>query len=330
MARPPSGKPPAAEQRQALEADCTFRRLVELRLDPVGGRFDAEHLKEIHRRIFQDLPALGFAEVAPGRYRRPVAAGNDWMKSRRLETTEVPSNVAYSPMDKAAVARLVRALQGASPAVLGQLDTAQFVQAIGNLYAELDYVHPFADGNSRTLREFARELAEAAGYTLAWERFATTPGGRDLLYIARDRSVNARALPHLRHASTRRDIVLSMDQFERNRDLPDLLRDAIRPSRAISFEQRPQDEALRAHPDLTEAFETLRAAQQYFKTKLVHDTRAQHDALQSVRTHVQQRLDAGQTRGFRASLAEHRQTPEQTHSGEQDSRDAPDDAARLR
>ena len=99
MAQPRNGKSLTVEERQKLEAGHTFRRIVELRLDPVRGKFDAAHLKEINRRIFQDLPGLGF-DVTPGQYRPPVSVGNDWIKSRSLETVDAPSNVAYSPMDK--------------------------------------------------------------------------------------------------------------------------------------------------------------------------------------------------------------------------------------
>ncbi|MHB8211906.1 MAG: Fic family protein [Acidithiobacillus sp.] len=180
MNQPKSGRTLTAEQRQALEATYAWQRLVELHLDPVQGKFDAAHLKEINRRIFQDLPSLGFDDVTPGQYRPPVIPGKDWIKTRRLETVGVISNVAYSPMDRAAQARLDKALQGANPAALGRLNTAALIQAIGKLYAELDYIHPFGDGNSRTLREFTRSLAETSGYTLDWGRFGNSPAGRDI------------------------------------------------------------------------------------------------------------------------------------------------------
>ena len=48
MAHPEYGKPLTVEERQKLEATYTFRRIVELRLDPVRGAFDAAHLKEIN------------------------------------------------------------------------------------------------------------------------------------------------------------------------------------------------------------------------------------------------------------------------------------------
>jgi cell filamentation protein len=52
-------------QRQLLEYAHTKQRIVELRLNPVQGNFDIAHLKEINRRIFQDLPALLSDAITP-------------------------------------------------------------------------------------------------------------------------------------------------------------------------------------------------------------------------------------------------------------------------
>ncbi|MBT2786752.1 MULTISPECIES: Fic family protein [unclassified Halomonas] len=223
-----SGKPLTSEQLQALEATYTWQRIVALRLNPVVGNFDAAHLKEINRRIFQDLPSLGFVDAMPGVFRPTVAPGKDWIKSRHLESIGITSNVAYSSMDKAAQVRLNEVLEGANLTELSSLETNQFTQAIGRLYVEVDYIHPFADGNSRTLREFTRQLAEASGYILDWGQFGSSSVGRDVLYIARDLSVNQLALPNIQNLATKRDVMLSVDQLGGNRDLPDLLRDAVR------------------------------------------------------------------------------------------------------
>ena len=40
-----------------FEADATGRRLKELRSKPIGGSFDAKHLKAVHGHIFQDVYA---------------------------------------------------------------------------------------------------------------------------------------------------------------------------------------------------------------------------------------------------------------------------------
>lgn len=214
-------------QRQTLEARHTFQRIVELRVEPVEGVFDAAHLREINRRIFQDLPGLGFSDATPGQYRPPVPNGNDWIKTRKLETVGIRSTVAYSPMDEKSSDRLIDLLTNIDPNHLSKLSKIAFTAAIGKLYSEIDYIHPFPDGNSRTLREFTRQLAERSGYVINWERFNQSPAGRDILYIARDQSVNKLALPLIQQEDTRRAIVLSMDQLDGNRDLQDLLKDVV-------------------------------------------------------------------------------------------------------
>ncbi len=219
----------SAVARAQAESSFTFRRIVELELDPVPGNFDAAHVKEIHRRIFQDLPNAGFADVKPGAWRKPVPAGEDWMKERTLSTVDGVFSVAYSRMDAKARRRLDAALKLALPAQLRGLGTVQFTGRIAGLYAEIDYLHPFNDGNSRTLRTFTRQLARAAGFDIDWARFAGSAVGRDLLYIARDLGVNALALPLLAHPDSKRKIVYSTDRLAGNPDLRTLLRDAVRP-----------------------------------------------------------------------------------------------------
>ncbi len=110
-----------AEQRQELEADYTFKQIVELELDPVLGNFDAAHLKEVNRRIFQDLPGAGFDDVTPGEFRKAVDNGLDWMKQRGLSTVDGSFYVAYSRMDDVATTRLAKALEAANPDELRNL-----------------------------------------------------------------------------------------------------------------------------------------------------------------------------------------------------------------
>jgi len=283
----------AAESRR-LESEYTRFRIVELALDPVRGNFDAAHLREINRRIFQDLPGLGFRDVTPGQYRPAVSPGKDWNKQRRLDSVGAHSYVAYSPMDKAAQARLDKALKEANPTALAKLDTAAFTQSMADLYAELDYLHPFPDGNSRTLRTFTKQLAQGAGYNLDWARFNANESSRDLLSIARDRAVTELALPHIRDVETARSVVYSMDRLENNPGLYDLLRDAIRPSRALAFEHLPQARALQKHPELAKSYDALHVAAQALTKKLPGNEAAQREALSMFKKEIQTRLDEGE------------------------------------
>jgi len=72
--------------------------------------------------------------------------------------------------------------------------------------------------------------------------------------------VNELAKPHVQHENTIRKILHTQDRLEGNRALPDLLRDAVRPSRAVAFEQMNEREALKEHPELQEAYKTMHTA----------------------------------------------------------------------
>lgn len=84
-----------ADEKNAFTS--VWRRIVELELKPVKGNFDAQHLKGIHRRIFQDIPKMG-GDLLPGQFRPPVDANLDWVKTRQLESVNAILNVAYSNM----------------------------------------------------------------------------------------------------------------------------------------------------------------------------------------------------------------------------------------
>lgn len=257
---------PKDAQRLQLEADLTSFRILELRLAPVVGEFDVAHLQEIHRRIFQDLPSVGFPDVTPGAFRPPVDAGVTWMKHRVLESTS-GLFVAYSKMDDAAIQRLEQVLERHSVNALAQLNPKEFSAVFSKMYSELDYVHPFLDGNSRTLRSFTSQLAEQAGYVIEWERFATSPQGRDALYIARDLAVNKLAKPGIEHPNSIMRIVGSMARLQGKPELSELLADAIRPGRAVAFEQTERDQAIKAFPELASAYDVLDAASRYMASK---------------------------------------------------------------
>lgn len=66
---------------------------------------------------------------------------------------------------------------------------------LATLYADLDFQHPFTDGNSRTLREFTRcWVAEKTSQHLTWAHTIDPFETRDALYLARDAEVLRRAL----------------------------------------------------------------------------------------------------------------------------------------
>lgn len=204
------------------------RRIVELEIKPVKGNFDANHLKEIHRRIFQDLPKMG-GDISPGQFRPSVGNNLDWVKTRQLESVNAISNVAYSNMSSDAQKKLDKILSTIDTKKMSNLDKNEFSKTIADLYVAIDYIHPFRDGNSRTLRTFTKQIAKESGFSLNWEELNKNPAGRDILYIARDISVNKIALTQANSEGTKRDILFTLDQLGNNRDMRSLMRDIVQP-----------------------------------------------------------------------------------------------------
>ncbi len=221
------------QERQEVERILTSRRIVELKLNPVKGDFDAAHVKEINRRIFQDLPRYGFKDVTPGVFR---SESKLYYKIRDLPSVNKSHFVAYSSMNKSDLDQLNKILESAKPEYFKNLRPNEFAVKAGNLYANLDYIHPFSDGNSRTLREFTRQIAIESGYNLNWEIFNKNQAGRDILYIARDRSVIERSLNHIKDDELLVKVVTSQYTLREMRDLPNLVKDAVKPIQSLKAE----------------------------------------------------------------------------------------------
>ena len=181
---------PAAERasREQREGDLVASRIKELVEKPIQGKFDAAHLKSVHAYLFQDLP-----EHRPGIIRRD---SDGWHKTRELEG-QGPSHVVHYLHRRVAarIAAILRAFGG--PARLRGLPLGDAAARLARLYGDLDHAHGFYEGNSRTLREFTRELALAAGYTVDWTRAGSGRNARNALYVARDVAVLERAYPGL-------------------------------------------------------------------------------------------------------------------------------------
>jgi cell filamentation protein len=292
----------AQDGREELEGRITWARIIELEAKPVQGKFDLDHLKEVNRRIFQDMPKAGFDKYTPGEFRPPAQQGGDWVKRRQIELEGLHGTVfvRYSDMDEKSRSELASTLDGVDPEKLKGMKTEEFTKHLGELYTKLDYIHPFIDGNSRTLRTFTKQLAEASGYDLDWQRFNQSDKTRNELYIARDLGVNKIALERgINNPQAAAHIAKTHDYLkQRFQPLPELLKGVVRPSRAVAFEQLPKDKALSKFPELSTAFDALAAAQQLATQKMPGDTEKQQQAIGMVAQHLQMKLDAGETRQF--------------------------------
>lgn len=205
----------AIEKADAIEAEVVAHRRKQLSEKQIKGDFDLPHLQSIHEYLFQDFPKYWLenskgievmADLPPqyldfeaGRLRDQVDEWDAWKKGREYPTLENEVLTSfYSRMDDSSLDRLETVLKEANPGTLSKLNPEQFVEKISKIYTELDYIHPFVEGNSRTLREFTRQLSEQSGYKLNWGVFNTLEK-REQLYASRDLSLVDKALKDYRY-----------------------------------------------------------------------------------------------------------------------------------
>lgn len=134
-------------QLKQIEADITAIRQNNLLEQPVTGRFTTNHLCKIHRYLFGDV--YPFA----GHFRR-----EDIMKgtTRFLSNKEIPEKL------NELLAELKR------EHYLKDLSFSEMICRSAYYFSELNYIHPFREGNGRAIREFMRLLYERNGYEVHW------------------------------------------------------------------------------------------------------------------------------------------------------------------
>ena len=127
------------------ETKITAAKLLSLRRKGVTGDFSVKHLKQIHYTLFEDI--YPFA----GEFRTEnIAKGS--FRFAEWEYIEEQCNILLERLQKE------NTLQG--------LNKKAFVGRLSFYMAELNVLHPFREGNGRTIREFIRQLALKNGYIL--------------------------------------------------------------------------------------------------------------------------------------------------------------------
>lgn len=124
------------------EKELTAIRLRELQEKPVKGNFDFEHLKSIHRYIFQDIYEWA-GEI------RTVEIGKGNLFCMTLYIQEYANSIFRKYFAQCHAAKGNR---------------ADFVRVFSDNYGDLNALHPFREGNGRTQREFARLVCLECGY----------------------------------------------------------------------------------------------------------------------------------------------------------------------
>ena len=130
-----------------VEAELTASRIYDLIRSPIPGAYDLAHLRAFHRQIFQDL--------------------YDWAGELRTVSIGRGSRLFSLPQHLEADAGELFGWLARAEHLRGR-DRDTFVDDLTELYADLNALHPFRDGNGRTQRAFLGQLAVEAGHPIHW------------------------------------------------------------------------------------------------------------------------------------------------------------------
>lgn len=130
------------------EADITMFRQYQLEKEQVArGRFGLTHLIRIHQYIFQDIyPFAGKIRT------ETISKGS----TRFCDTPFIVDN-STDLLSRLKKEDYIRGLS-----------TVEFSQRAAYYMSELNMIHPFREGNGRSIREFMRQLALGCGYIIDW------------------------------------------------------------------------------------------------------------------------------------------------------------------
>lgn len=146
-----------------VERLYTYQRILELINKRLPGNFDLSYLRNIHKYIFQDVyPWAG--EI------RTVDISKGYTKFAHCEYVVPEAN------------KLFEALKSENYLVGYTID--RFSERLAYYGAELNMLHPFREGNGRTIREFLRAVAENAGFEIKYSMI-----DRDALFRAFVKSI---------------------------------------------------------------------------------------------------------------------------------------------
>lgn len=137
-------------QLDQAEADLVQARLVDLPAARIKPTADLAELRVIHRYLFQDVYA--------------------W--AGELRTVDIRKNIDggefFVPVSIIERAAGYTADELRQDGLLHGLDRQSFIRRLAHHYDQLNYIHPFREGNGRAQRAFWDRVAGDAGWRLNW------------------------------------------------------------------------------------------------------------------------------------------------------------------
>jgi cell filamentation protein len=248
------------EQARAAEYKFAFAREVELKVKPIEGKFDFEHLKAIHKHLFQDMYAWA-GEIRDIDFAKK--SKETGMISRFIPT--VVMDLKIEDFNKFM----------ADNNQLKGLTKPEFVKAITEVQAKLNELHPFREGNGRSTRAFLTQLAKVAGYEL------------DLTKIDKTRWNLASA----------QGMAQFDPKNEANRTIPNksdirqIFHESVKPTMAHAFAHEARAEAVKLYPALAQVFDRVDAIQSF--ANKMPGMEAGKRLVEAERARIAEKLQAG-------------------------------------
>lgn len=142
-----------SKKLEELETVVISSKLMELREKDIVGNFDINHFIFIHKFLFEDI--YSFA----GKFRNEnIAKGSFQFAEWRFIDSQL--DILLTELKEE------NYLEG--------LDEEELSSRLAYYMAELNVLHPFREGNGRTIREFIREVAYENGYHLDFDKYDST------------------------------------------------------------------------------------------------------------------------------------------------------------
>jgi cell filamentation protein len=127
-----------------IEAQITFAKAVLLEETPIEGSFDFEHFKRIHDFLLCDLYEWA-GQI------RTVDISKKRTKFLDADSIENIAEKCFSKVAKG---------------FLDNLSPTEFAKRIAEFYNDVNFIHPFREGNGRTQRIYFTQLIRHYGYDI--------------------------------------------------------------------------------------------------------------------------------------------------------------------
>ena len=127
-----------------IEAQITFAKAVMLEETPIDDDFGFEHFKKIHEFLLCDL--------------------YEW--AGQVRTVDI-SKKRTKFLDAASIESIgTKCFAKVKDGYFENLSFDEFVKRIAELYNDVNYIHPFREGNGRTQRIYFAQLIRHYGYDI--------------------------------------------------------------------------------------------------------------------------------------------------------------------